>query len=223
MRAVLTFAEEIVLLNLDDETGKFLRRSGPALGYPFAGAVLMDLAFRSKIDTDLEKLFVVDPTPTGEVLLDDVLAEIGASEEVQSADYWLSHVAEGWAQIESAVLSRLVERGILRREEHRILWVVRTRRYPMIDGQEEKEVKLRLVDALLGDAIPSPRDAALISLCSACDLVTTVLSKKEAERVQDRIRSVQDLDLIGHAMNETIRRLQAAVLEAQSRNLASPF
>ncbi len=216
---MLTFAEEIVLLNLDDETGKFQRRSGVALGHPFAGAVLMDLALRSKVDADLEKLFVVDATPTGDPLLDEALAMIVASEESHDADYWLYQLAGRGAEIEAAALARLVERGILRQEEQRILWVLQRRRYPMIDGREEMEVKRRLVDVLLSDSIPSPRDAALISLVAACGLVTTILSTKEAEHVDARIRSIQDLDLIGHAMNEAVRRLREALAIAQARGI----
>jgi hypothetical protein len=89
----------------------------------------------------------------------------------------------------------------------------------MIDGREEKEVKRRLVDVLLSDSIPSPRDAALISLVAACGLVTTILSAKEAEHVEERIRSIQDLDLIGHAMNEAVRRLREALALAQASGI----
>jgi hypothetical protein len=216
---LLTFAEEIVLLNLDDETGKFQRRSGDALGHPFAGAVLMDLALRSKVDADLEKLFVVDATPTGDSLLDEALAMIVASEESHDIGYWLYQLAGRGAQIEAAALARLVERGILRQEDRRVLWVLHRRRYPMIDGHEEMEVKRRLLDVLLSDAIPSPRDAALISLVAACGLVTTILSTKEAEHVEERIRSIQDLDLIGHAMNEAVRRLREALALAQASGI----
>lgn len=53
---MLTFAEEIVLLILDDETGKLANAGSPSVNHALAGAVLMDLALRSKIDTDLEKL-----------------------------------------------------------------------------------------------------------------------------------------------------------------------
>ena len=74
----LTFAEEILLLALDDETGKIGHLGPQGLHYPLAGAVLMDLALRLKIDADLDKLVVVDPTPTGEALLDGPLAEIQA-------------------------------------------------------------------------------------------------------------------------------------------------
>ena len=71
---MLSFAEEIVLLLLDDASGEFAPLPQSVFGIVVAGAALMDLALRNRIDTDLEKLVVVDPTPTGDDILDDALA-----------------------------------------------------------------------------------------------------------------------------------------------------
>ena len=208
---VLTFAEEILLLALDDETGRFVRMGTQGLGYPLAGAVLMDLALRGKIDTDLEKLVIIDSSPTGEPLLDGPLARIAAETEQLSAREWIGRLLPEAEVVEEAVLSRLVERGILRREEKRILWVFKERRYPMIDDTEEKEVKRRLVDLLLSDEIPSPRDVALIALVDACDLLGAVLSAREVERVGPRVEQIRKLDLIGQAMTAAVQNLRLEI------------
>ena len=49
---MLTFAEDVTLLVLDDETGAMLPISELVLNQVLAGAVLMDLAYRSKIEVD---------------------------------------------------------------------------------------------------------------------------------------------------------------------------
>ena len=54
------FAEEIVLLLLSDDDGRFARVPSWSLEYSLAGAVLMDLALEGRIDTDLDKLVLVD-------------------------------------------------------------------------------------------------------------------------------------------------------------------
>ena len=53
---MLRFAEEIILLLLDDEDGSFAHVPRLALNYALAGGVLMDLAMENRIDTDVEKL-----------------------------------------------------------------------------------------------------------------------------------------------------------------------
>ena len=53
----------------------------------------MDLAMEDRIDTDLEKLILVDPTPLGDDILDPVLADIAAATETHDARYWVERAA----------------------------------------------------------------------------------------------------------------------------------
>ena len=83
---MLRFAEEIMLLILDD-SGEFARVPRWPLHCALAGGVLMDLALEGRIDTDPEKLFVADPTPVGDDLLDSVLTRIAETPETFDACY----------------------------------------------------------------------------------------------------------------------------------------
>ena len=139
----LRFAEEIMLLLLHDEDGKFARVPEWSLKYALAGGVLMDLALADRVDTDMEQLILVDSTPTGDDILDPTLADIAGANEVRSADFWVERVAERADEIKDAALDRLVAKGIVEVEEGRFLWVFRSRRYPVVDGKAEREVKLR--------------------------------------------------------------------------------
>ncbi len=78
---MLRFVEEIILLLLHDEDGRFVHVPRWSLEYAIAGGVLMDLAMENRIDTDLENLILVDATPVGDSLLDPTLAEIEAGEK----------------------------------------------------------------------------------------------------------------------------------------------
>ncbi len=49
---MLRFAEELMLLILDDENGRFARVPDRLMRYALAGGVLMDLALENRIDTD---------------------------------------------------------------------------------------------------------------------------------------------------------------------------
>ena len=57
-----TIAEEVLLLALDDDTGKLSAKLPVhSLRNAVAGALLMDLALNDRIDTDLHRLIVIDP------------------------------------------------------------------------------------------------------------------------------------------------------------------
>ena len=208
---MLRFAEEIMLLLLNDEDGEFVPVPGWSLQCAFAGAVLMDLALEHRIDTDVEKLVLVDPTPIGDELLDPTLALIARETKTYDARHWVERIADKSDEIREGALARLVDRGILRREDNRFLWVFHSRRYPIIDGKAEREVKLRIMEVLFGEQIPDPRDVVIICLVDACGILKEMLSDRELERASERIGQVTKLDLIGQAVSKAVWDIQASI------------
>ena len=204
---MLRFAEEIVLLTLRDEDGKFLSVPVTSMQHALAGAVLMDLALENRIDTDPENLVLIDSTPVGDSLLDPTLEKIAAGEQ-RDARYWVEQTAREADEIRDEALARMVERGILEQHDERFLWVFRSRRYPVVDGKEEREVKLRILGVLLRDEIPDPRDIVIICLADACGILNQLLPKRELAGVRDRIEQVRKLDLIGQAMSQAIHDIE---------------
>jgi Golgi phosphoprotein 3 len=203
----LTFTEEIVLLALDDKTGAPLPLPVTALSYGLAGAVLADLAVAGKVDTDEKKLIVLDSTPTGDRLLDPWLALISADKKAHPVAHWLSVLADRQKEIEQPALDRLLSRGILKREDKKILWVIGMRRYPTVDGQERTEVRTRLGQLILGDDIPDPRDAIMVSLLSGCRLTEKIFTGPEFAASGKRLETLAKMDLVG-------REVAAATTEA---------
>ncbi len=202
----LTFVEEILLLLLDDDSGAMKRVAPNVMELLLAGAILMDLALRGRLDCDLQRLVVVDPTPVGEEILDAPLAEIAEAADEADARTWVVRLSARSKQVQEAALARLVERGILRVEDRSFLWVFGSRRYPMVDDREEREVKLRILDVLLSDRIPAPRDVALICLADASNAFQVILSARELRHAAARIELVRGFDLIGQAMGRAIQK-----------------
>ena len=213
---MLGFVEEIVLLQLDDSQGKFIDLPLSAADVVLAGAALMELALKNRIDTDLERLFVVDPTPTGDDILDDVLAQLAEAGAELSAGAALERVTVHAGKYQERALKHLVAKGILRDEDGRFLWVFRTRRYPIVDDREQREVKARLRQVLLSDEIPDPRDVVLICLIDACNLLALVLSAAEIEATKTRVEQLSRLDLIGRAVTKAVGEIRFIVKHAAS-------
>ncbi len=217
---MLRFAEEIMLLLLDDAEGRFLRVPDWSMRYALGGAVLMDLALEDRIDTDLERLILVDATPLGEEMLDPMLAEIAqevgaaGAEGEHNARFWVERAAGRSDEIRRAAVDRLVERGILERTEDRFLWVFRSRRYPMVDGTAEQEVKLRIMELLFSEMIPTPRDVVIICLADACGILAQLLSKRELQHVTPRIQFLRRMDLIGRAVTDAVWDIEVSLAQA---------
>ena len=200
-----------MLLLLDDDGGEFVRVPEWSLQCALAGAVLMDLALENRIDTDLEQLILVDSTPVGDDLLDPTLARIAQATERHDTRYWIQHTAQHADRIRERVLERLVERGILQRRDERLLWVFQSRRYPVVDGKADREVKLRVMAVLLSDEIPDPRDIVIVCLAEACGLFRELLSRRELEHATARIEQVRKLDLIGQAVSQAVWDIEVSL------------
>ncbi len=215
---MLRFVEEIILLLLRDEDGRFVHVPSWSMDYAIAGGVLMDLAMENRIDTDLKNLILVDATPVGDSLLDPTLADIEAGEK-SDARFWVERTARHAPEIREEALARLVSAGILERHDDRFLWVFRSRRYPAIDGKAEREVKLRIMGTLFSDEIPDPRDIMIICLADACGIFNELLSKRELEQASARIAQVRRLDLIGQAMAQAIDDIETAVVASMQGHI----
>ena len=192
---------------LRDDDGKFEPVPIMSMQHALAAAVLMDLALENRIDTDPQNLILIDSTPVGDSLLDPTLEQIAAGEQ-HDARYWVEQTAQQADEIRDEALARLIERGVLEQHDERFLWVFRSRRYPIVDGKEEREVKLRILGVLLSDDIPDPRDIVIICLADACGLLRQLLPKRELASVRDRIEQVRKLDLIGQAMAQAIHDIE---------------
>ena len=208
---MLRFSEEVLLLLLEDESGRFVHVPELSLRCILSGAVLMDLALESRIDTDPKKLIVLDETPVGEELLDPALKMIVESDKEGDARYWVEYISRDADRIRERTLKRLVEKGIIRKEEDRFLWVFRTRRYPVIDGKVELEVKHRIFGILFSDDLPDPRDIVIIGLADTCGIFKHLLSEQEHKRARGRIAQVRQMDLIGQAVSNAVREIEASL------------
>jgi len=214
----LTLAEELVLVALNDETGRLhdVSTGVMSLDLAVAGSLLMELALEGRIDTDTSALFALSAKPTGTAILDETLAEINAAPERLNTDRWLQHLSARGPEFRERLIAMLIERGILHQVEKRLLWVFKVRTYPPTTGQEEREVKSRIMALLYGDDIPEPRDALLVGLLNASGLFRSLLSGPELTDRQARIDQISNLEEISRTLGRSIREFQIAIASAMA-------
>ena len=208
----ITIVEKILLLLLDDEKGTLPPVPQLTLHFVLAGAVLMELAMRGKIDTDDENILVVDKSATGEEFLDSTLALIASNTEKREINFWINKIADDGAELTELGFTRLVEREVLEVNEKRYFWIVKTQTYPIVDNSAERRVKLRIMNILYGDVAPEQKDIVIICLMDACDMFRTILGPTELSKVRARIDEVAQLDEIGQITTKLVRDIQVALV-----------
>ena len=211
---MLTIPEEFLLLTLRDEGGDFVdipvetRRAG------FVGAALMELALQDRIDCDTTDVWLVDQAPTGNGALDPVLARLAMPGFSRRSDRLIEGMIDLGDAVRAASLRRLCDRGILVETQGRLLWLLRTRRYPPVDGREIREVKLRLIDVLLHGGLPDPRDVCLMSLAETCGIIGQLVPAAHVEEARVRMASFAKMELIGQNVRTYIDVFRHAMIIA---------
>ena len=196
----LTLADEIVVLMLRDDTGAIRPARAASANIAIAGGLLMELSLLGRIDTDLTSLFIVDPNPVGDELLDQVLREIAAEPVKRSSVWWINQFGVHGGDLSRRVLGRLVEAGILREEDRQFLWVLSRRAYPKNSGREEREAKARLMSVIFDDVVPTPRDTLLLGLADSTGVLEDMFSSGEMDKASTRIAQVVALEEIGRSV-----------------------
>ncbi|MCY3730385.1 MAG: cytochrome P450 [Rhodospirillaceae bacterium] len=206
----IRLTEELLLLMLNEHSGYLETVPGWDFSCVMAGAVIADLALANRIDTDLTSLYLVDATPTGDELLDPTLKDIGEADETLETQYWVERNTVRSEDIVTTTLERLVDKGILDYESGGF-WtlssaVSRSRMYPTAGGKTRAEAKARVLDVVLNDTIPDPRDVILVSLMHTCDGFKQLLSEEDYQEKLGRIELVARMDLLGLSVSSAVRQ-----------------
>lgn len=203
----LSLTEELVLVALNDDTGRMIELLPFSLETAMAAALVMDLTLAGRIDTDPDRLFVLSAAPTGHDILDEVLARIVAEPQPLSSAEWLRRLAVPGTEMQDRILGQLVQRRVLQSVEKRFLWVFKTRVYPPTSGLEEREVKSRVMTLLNNTDIPDTRDAMLVGLLRATGMMERLLSESEYARLRARIDEVSALEEVSRALTHEVAAL----------------
>lgn len=197
---VLTLADEIMVVMLDDKTGLLREAFSGVAGIAIAGGILMELALQRRIDTDLNALFLVDATPTEDDLLDPVLRRIELEEADHPSRHWVARLAADRDALVEAVLRRLIRVGILKEEKRRVLWMFERRAYPDQCGVHRREAKSRILELLLGNDIPGARDVLLISLAEVSGVLDAIMSSADRQRSRGRVADIVAFEEISRSV-----------------------
>jgi hypothetical protein len=208
--------EEVMLIALKDEEGTIA--SGTSYQYALAGAVLAELLLSERIAVEERKkkkyAALKDSTPLGDPVIDECLEKVVNAKNKQQLQTWVSRFS-GLKDLKNRVARRLVERGILRADEDKVLLLFTRKLYPEVNPEPERKMIERLREAVFTEAEDiDPRTVVLVSLADSTGLLKVIFDKKELKARKKRIEQVVNGDVSGKATKEAIEAMQAAVFVA---------
>jgi hypothetical protein len=208
-------AEDLLLLLLDDESGKVA--GSATAGLALGGAVLAELALLGAVAVEERtsrfrspKVRVTGPVPEDRVLADalDVVAE-----KERTAQDLVSRLGK---HLVTTLGDRMADRGVLERRETRMLGMLPRTRWPAVDLTHEAEVRRALTSVLVQGTTPDARTGALIAVLAAVDRAHKVVDHDGMSRraVKKRAKEVTEGAWAATGVRDAIRATHAAVLAA---------
>jgi hypothetical protein len=210
----LNLAEELLLLALKEEKGTVFLGASTALPYGLAGAVIIELIEAGLLRLDGKDLVAEPRGSARDEILDEILAAVRSSPRARRLDSWVGKLGRSGGKIRRKLLDRLVAKGILTREERRVLAVFPSSRYPTIDSRPEFEIRNRVRAGVFGVMPPDPRTAALISLADTCGLTGEIVAKGERREAKKRAKEITQSHPVGGAVARAVEAVRAAAVIA---------
>lgn len=211
--AELMLHEEILLLALDNEKGT--APFGSMYTYGMAGGIITELVLRGRLRLEkVKKSLLVDValrTQTGEPLLDEVLEKVATAKRRASIQTWVSRIAQT-RKLHERVANRLRDRGVLRREEGRVLLFFPRKTWPTQDEAPERALVNRIVAAIRGSGSVDGRTATIIALAKSARVLEPHLEKGELKARKERIEEIVNGNVVGDATQEAIEAVAAAMI-----------
>uniref|UniRef100_A0A8C3Q8S7 Golgi phosphoprotein 3 like n=1 Tax=Geospiza parvula TaxID=87175 RepID=A0A8C3Q8S7_GEOPR len=216
----LTLMEEVLLLGLKDKEG-YTSFWNDCISSGLRGGILIELALRGRIRLEplalrkkrlLErKVLLKSDAPTGDVLLDETLRHIKATETAETVQTWIELLTgETWnpfklqyqlRNVRERLAKALVEKGILTTEKQNFLLFDMTT-HPVCNASEKQRLLKRLQESVLERSVNEPqrmerRTLALLVLAHASDVLENVfasLADDKYDVAMNRTKDLLDMD-----------------------------
>jgi hypothetical protein len=208
---VLSLAEELLLLAYHEEKGTVLMSASSKLDFCLAGAFLMELVLFKRLKVTLKTLEVIDKKSTDQAYLNTLLNQVGASERLRPAKYWIRKLHKESKFRKKELLKTLVEKGILNQDERQVFWFFTRKCFPLRDNRPVKEIQEHLHSVILRRENPDPRTEMLISLVWACDLTARLFKREERRYARKQIKEIAKFNPIAQGISKVIQESNSAV------------
>jgi hypothetical protein len=171
------------------------------MDHALAGAHLVDLSFQGAVDTDVRNV-IRAPIHTPRHAASPALALLDAQGGVAPLDATVEAIVARIGDLRAAILEALQARGFLSCEAEPVIWGFLQQRVTAEAGA----LRHMLTALIEGEELPSPEEAALVSLLHAAGMTAEMLAMPRSwpARHKARIEALHRMDLVGQGVSATI-------------------
>ncbi len=218
----LSIAESFVLLSLEWPVKVDPMIAWSDADFGLVGALLIDLSLSGWVDSDLKNLTLLDRKSRLDPAQALALAALRCLGRTVPLDVALNALADRVGDLRGACLASLAAKNICLTTSSKLNWDFRQLAISQSRKTEAAKLRQVLVGLIESDELPHPKEAALIAVLHACEIVGPVLGGKSFQywllTHRNRIDLIRQMELVGHtvarAVTEMRLRLRTYLLDA---------
>ncbi len=184
----LSIAEGLYLIAMDDEEGRLLAAAEKTIVPGVISACILELHLLKKVQLINGKISVLDTIGTGNGILDNVLKKIKSGGDFLET---VDNLAHHFKDIQHDLNELLVQRGILKKEATKLMWIPLSERLDNANYGFEQEIRNGLKVIVFKDAKPTPAFVVLMSLIYDCNILDEVF--KDKDEYVDAVKKAKDI------------------------------
>ena len=210
----LSILEKLTLLLLDDETGKWVTNSN-SVNYLLAAGIIFQLTEKGMIEIEDKKITIKKNNLTTDVYLNEALDKIEDSWFKNSSSL-ISKLASYSNKIKDEIIKSLLSKGILKREEGKVLLLFSKDYFPMINSEYENALKAKLLKIITSETEPCDDEHELmLGLISIANIEKKIFQDyPDHKALKKDLKSYVKENKINSATNDAIVAAQTAMIAA---------
>ncbi|MFW9946512.1 MAG: GPP34 family phosphoprotein [Candidatus Odinarchaeota archaeon] len=211
----MLISESYFLITLDESKGKNYLRAGIAKDECFAGAWIMDLILRGKLEIEGKKLRVIDTTSTGDEYLDEVLNILYDTKMTHKTRYWVRILSfTHKITIYDLILKRLESQGVLKFEKESYLKIFKRWGYFFLQPEVKQSLLEQIRNVIINNLDPDINLLCLLSLLPISRLIKVYIPKEYRKVAKYRIDQLIRFGKYDPKHLEMIKSIKKAIKDA---------
>jgi hypothetical protein len=209
----LNLAEKMLLLSYVEDKGRISYRASGTIQYIFTAVSIFELCMKRKTRIEGRKLILLDMSPAGDEILDEILAKISSKYDPKSVTYWTSALSHG---LQKKMMNRLEDKGIFWEDYVTSMFLFTRKCYRLSDSRDFKVLHERMREVLLAEnARITAEDVILAAMMKNCGILPLHFEKGEMAGFKARMTSFfKDEGLLERVMGSDLAEAYKAVNKA---------
>lgn len=202
----ISIAEGLYLIALDDEEGRLLAAAEKSIVPGLVSACILELHLQNKVDIKDNVITVTDSTGTGNGILDNVLKKLKDGSQLLPV---VEDLSSHFKDIQDDLNELLIQRGILRKEATKLMWIPLSERMDNANYAFEQQIRDSMFNIVFKSAKPTPGFVVLMSLIYDCSILNEVF--KDKDELIDAVKVAKDIvdsPIISEELSKSLKTLK---------------